>query len=751
MCLLGQASYAQFEVKGRVADLETEEPLIGVSVYYDSLGQKSGVMTDLYGNFTIQVPNREILLHFVMMGYDNKEMRSKNSSLVLMKASSIGLQEVLVTGNRDERRRDELPMAISKIGSDDIDKFKPNSLDQVLNTIPGVHMVDLGNEQHMMSIRQPISTKSLFLYLEDGLPIRPTGNFNHNAMLEMDMAMMDRIEVVRGPASSIYGSEAIGGAINLITTKPTHSPEARFGVRISDQGYARTDFKATGTQGRLGVAIGGYLARQKDGYREYSDMEKNAITANLTYALSNKTDVSAGMTWVDYRADMAGSIDSAGFFANEFKSLHRFTERDVNALRVKTRVDHRWSESGKTSFTFQYRNNTTDQIPSYRLSPRHNNGEINSNSFSSYVGLIQHTQEFNLLQGAILTGGVSFDNSPMAYEAYLIKVNKSEDGIFESYEETDSLLTDYEVDVRNMAAYTNFELKFTSRLQVSLGLRLDRFVYDYRNFLSKESFSGAPNSKDVFRSFSPRVGVIYNFTNDFGMFGNYSRGFVPPSVGELYRGVKVPELKPAKFDNFELGGWRSFLSNKLILDFAMYAMIGHDEIISVRLEDDSFINRNAGKTLHYGLEYSVKYKPVEQLALRASGSNSVHRYMEYVEKGNDFGWNEMPGAPSWIFNAGIDYRPVIVKGLKFSFEWQRVSSYFMDQENSEEYEGYNLLNARASYTFKFVEVWGNIMNITDELYATRASLSYGRKQYTPGLPRTFQVGLNINVGKRKRL
>ena len=72
-----------------------------------------------------------------------------------------------------------------------------------------------------MAVRSPISTKSLFLYVEDGLPIRPTAVFNHNALLEMNDISYDRVEVLKGPASSIYGSEAIGGSFNFITKKPT--------------------------------------------------------------------------------------------------------------------------------------------------------------------------------------------------------------------------------------------------------------------------------------------------------------------------------------------------------------------------------------------------------------------------------------------------------------------------------------------------------------------------------------------------
>ena len=88
-------------------------------------------------------------------------------------------------------------------------------------------MVNLGNEQHQMSIRQPMTTKSLFLYLEDGIPIRTSGLYNHNALLEMNMAATKSIEVIKGPSSSLYGSEAIGGVVKLYYSGPHFDPRIK--------------------------------------------------------------------------------------------------------------------------------------------------------------------------------------------------------------------------------------------------------------------------------------------------------------------------------------------------------------------------------------------------------------------------------------------------------------------------------------------------------------------------------------------
>src|SRR5688500_9339736 len=133
------------------------------------------------------------------------------------------LEEVVVTANREGVRRSLAPVAITSISSNTIKYAKATSIDQLLNKVSGVYMVNLGNEQHQMSIRQPMTTKSLFLYLDDGIPIRTSGLFNHNALLEINMASVKSIEVIKGPSSSMYGSEAIGGGVNFISQAPSAS------------------------------------------------------------------------------------------------------------------------------------------------------------------------------------------------------------------------------------------------------------------------------------------------------------------------------------------------------------------------------------------------------------------------------------------------------------------------------------------------------------------------------------------------
>ena len=227
-------------------------------------------------------------------------------------------------------------MAISSVNTETIEANKPTSIDQVLNQTPGVNMVDLGNEQHTMSIRRPIDYGASYLYLEDGIPIRTSGVFNHNALLEINMANVSRIEIVRGPASSMYGSEAIGGAVNFISKKPTLKPTAGVSVQGNNLGYKRTDFYTSSTlKKKLGFRFAGYYANQTDGLFAHSDFNKLALSANMQYNLSKKSELIWSNSFIDYYSEMGGSLDSTKFYEKSYGSNQTFTHRAVNALSLQ--------------------------------------------------------------------------------------------------------------------------------------------------------------------------------------------------------------------------------------------------------------------------------------------------------------------------------------------------------------------------------------------------------------------------------
>lgn len=758
--LLICSSPAWAQVSGLLIDNQTLEPLAGVQVYQPN--SSNGTLSNNQGEFELSpVPGNDSLI-VQMVGYEPSAYSiGQLPSVIKMQQSAVQLNQIVISATRDARERVTLPVAISSIRPQVLEEAKATSIDQVVNKVPGVFMSDLGNEQHMMAIRQPISTKSIFLYLEDGIPIRTSGVFNHNALLEINMAATRSIEVIRGPYSSFYGSEAIGGAINFITTRPSAVPTARLSLQGNNLGYRRGDLQLSNTFDKVGTSISGYYAQRRNGYREHSDFDKLALTGQVDINFSPNTQLRNSITVIDYQSDMTGSLDSAFFFGQEYSSQHTFTHRSVNAIRLKSALTHFWSENSKTDFTLIGRNNSIKQNPSYRVrddyspwgnpngNPNLAHGEVNDNSFMSLAGILQHRQEFDFA-GAALTGGASFDLSPNTYKAKYIDVMRDDDGIYTAFNESDSVLTDYSVGLVNLAAYAQGEISPCERLKVLGAIRVDQFNYNYDNSLDSNAFSGAPDAKNSFTALTPKLGLTYRIQPGIGLYGNYSRGMVPPQVGELYRGVKVPSLEAALFDNYEIGGWLSFWNKKASLDFGAYVLEGRNEIISVQLDNGDRQNQNAGQTRHMGIEYGLNLQPLPELSLRLSASNAAHSYEDFVENGVDLSGNVMAAAPSFIANSEMTYRPSFLEGFRIGLEVQHVGKYYMDGANEKEYPGFTLFNLRAGYSWKGLEAWFNVLNLGDELYATRATRSRWGDSYTPGDPRTFNIGLGYRIqGKTK--
>ncbi len=746
-------SQAQTTTKGKIIDAVTKEPVPGASIRCADAACNCGCSTDAAGEFEIHCKGCH--KHIVSsIGYQPTEITSVDQIIYITPATSI-LNEVVISANRGEAvKRSQAPIAISLLSTKTLQDAKPVSADQVLNKVSGVNMVNLGNEQHQMSIRQPMTTKSLFLYLEDGIPVRTTGLFNHNALLEMNMAATKTIEVIKGPSSSLYGSEAIGGVVNFITIAPTSVPVLKLSVQGNNIGYKRSELQSSFSSGKWGFALSGYYADKRNSFIEYSDFHKATATARIDYRFSNKTVLSNSATWLDYYSDMPSGVDSIMFATRKFTSPQTFTYRKVQASRYRSTLTHAWNEKSKTIATLLYRENAIGQNPAYRIKDDYKkingvyrgqkdlaHGEINESSFHSYGFIGQHKQNFSWMN-AVLLGGVSVDLSPSTYTAQYIRIKK--DTVtrkYVSYQPTDSVLTHYATGINNYAGFANFELSPLKKLRLVTSLRYDLFHYNFNNSLQPSSFSGSPDTVNQFRPLSPKIGLTYAVSARTGLYANYSQGFVPPQVTEMYTGVKVPVLSPSVFYNYEVGGWAEIVKNKLSADVSAYKLDGTNEIISVRLDDGSSENKNAGKTSHQGLEFGVNAAPVKDITVRLSGAYSEHRFTEFVEKGNNYNGNEMNNAPRWMHNAEIWYKPSFAKGLRLGVEWQKIGSYYMDPQNTAKYNGYNVLHLRAGYQYKGFEVWMNVMNATDNYYSYITTKSNFGYSYQLAEPRNFNVGL----------
>ena len=714
---------------------------------------------------------KKLLFALLVLGQMNYAQKSKT---VTDSTKSNLLEEVFVTANRTATKRSQTPVAISKLNAKTIDETKATAMYEIVNKIPGVYMSNIGNEQHMTAIRQPITTNAYYLYLEDGLPIRPMGIFNHNALLEINQFNVENVEVVKGPVSSLYGPEAVGGAINLISVKPPHDPEFKFGVQEDQWGYYRVQAAGGATVGKFGFHIAGITSEQKKSWMTFSDYKKDNINARFDFKFNSKTRLISNTMYGKYYSDMSGSVNEDAFNNRTYTSTTDFTYRKSDALRTRLTLEHDWNAMSSTLLTVYYRDNKLGQNPAYGIKWTTGSaiatGEINSSNFKSYGALAQHIQQFDFLKSKIVAG-ILYDFSPSDYWSYRVnlKANLNPGGLtVNNYqiidERPDIKNANYTADIYNSAEFLQLSFKPFTNTIVTTGLRYDNMKVAYNNALDNGI------GTKIYDKVTSKIGVNYNPFSVAGFYANLSQGFSPPGVSAIFRtrpgtggttGVPADfyyNLEPATFVNYEIGGWLFILKNKLNVDYAFYFLDGKNELIIVKLADNSTDYRSAGATRHKGIEFGINYNPSSEVHFRFGGTISEHTFIDFKvsEKSSDvlkdLNGKEMPSGPRWIANSEIHYYPKWLPNFRTSLEYQLVGSYYQDQINTVKYGGYSIFNARLGYKWKAIELFTNVLNLTDKLYAynvTRGNATTSQPTYTAAAPRTFLFGIQYNLSFKK--
>ena len=757
--LLGITSLAHAQ-KIKVLNSITNEPIVGASL---KKGDKTISISNERGEFQVKEKGEFTV---TALGFKATKTTGETSPIFLEESTQT-LESVVVTASRQAATRAQTPVAIHKIGSALIQDTKALQLTEIINKVPGVVMLDYRNEQHGMGIRQPFGTSAYFLYMEDGLPLRPLGVFNHNALIESNLQGLNSVEVIKGPASSLYGPEAVGGAINLITKTAPGIPTAQVGLQVDEWGYKRVQFTAGAQLGKKwSIMTGGYVARQKGSWASNSDFDKSSINVRLDYQLTPKTKLWGSFAYNDYFSQTGGNIDSTGYYSRSYKSPADFTYRSSFSSRSRLTLEHKWSSIANSSLTAFYRDNALGQNPSYSISwtspALTASGQVNQNSFKS-VGLMgQHSQNFEFLNSKLVAGFL-LDRSPNDYWAYRINLaatlrpdKKSVEKFTITQVLPSTFLGNYSAVIWNKAAYAQFDLHPVEKLRLSLGGRFDQMSFDYTNFIDNSTGTKS------YEQFSPKLGVTYEASSALGFYGNFSKGFSPPALSAVFRARPAAQaaatgekfylsIDPAVFSNYEAGGWASLWQNKVFFDYTFYRLEGNNELLGIRQPDNTTDYQSAGKTLHEGIEYQITIRPNDSWNFRFGGTNAKHTFVDFVlstrasDALKNVNGKEMPQAPNFIANSEVTYK---YKGARIALEWQKIGPWFQDQVNRVSFEGVSVFNLRMGYHYKAYQFFTNILNLGDALYATtatRGNNATDKSTYTPAAPRTVVAGVQIDV------
>lgn len=664
-------------------------------------------------------------------------------------------EEVVVTATREKKDKRDIAESVSVFDSDLIADVSPSHPSEILNRAAGVYVNNLGGEGHMTAIRQPITTRGVYLFLEDGVPVRPTGFFNHNALYEVNIPQSGSIEVVKGPGSALYGSDAIGGMINSLSTAPAEKLIRRINVEAGSYGWKRALVNVSGTSGAHGFRVS-INYTDNEGYRDESEYDRASITGRWDY---NGTGLNV-KTLLSYT-----EVDQSGVSSLEDDDYENDTQknrfhgdvgyRDVEALRLSSEFSLDF-DNGLLSFIPYYRNNTTIMSPSWMVTYDPN---LRESKFESFGILTKYRHDFSdTLQ---LISGIDIDYTPSTFVEEDVTMITAGD-IYTGFTETGDLHYDFEAGQTSISPYFQLEAKFFDHLIATVGLRYDYFKLKYEDQIDPatpiDTRHRRPEDQAVnFDQFSPKLGLVYQFNELHDVYANYRHAFTIPSAGTLFRSGSMQNtdnLEPIKADSYELG-FRGFMTSWFSYEVAAYHMVKKDDLVTVVSGFTRNIY-NAGETEHNGIELTLTGDITDELsyALAVSKTDQSYKKFKYYEVSfpgsvvteHDLSGNDLGKAPESIGNLIIAYAPMSIEGLRFEVEWEHLGEYYTDETNTSTYDGHDLYNFRASYTATDnFEVYGRVQNLTDELYSTYTSNQVGDLDisYRPGMPRAYYAGIRV--------
>ena len=221
-----------------------------------------------------------------------------------------------------------------------------------------------------------------------------------------------------------------------------------------------------------------------------------------------------------------------------------------------------------------------------------------------------------------------------------------------------------------------------------------------------------------------------------------AQGYRAPQATELFRlqaGQQVADLEAEELTSIE-AGWR-FDSDKFALLVSLYHMQKDNFIF----QDSNRQNISNGETKHRGSELSLTYKISNSTSLSGQVAYAKHTYSSDINiSQQSIKGNEIDTAPKIQAGAQLVWQPN--NALRSELEWVKMGNYFLDPENTAEYDGHDLLHLRTSYVFSDqLTISLNILNISDEDYAERADLGFGNYRYFVGEPRSLFASLSYQI------
>ena len=542
-------------------------------------------------------------------------------------ARSYAINEVVVTGTRSETDVRHLPMTVSVVGRPQLEASQQTSVLPVLNSqVPGFFSTSRGvmgygvatGASGQMSLRgiggpaqAGLPTTGL-LVLIDGHP-QYMGLMGHPIADAYQTMMAERVEVLRGPASVLYGSNAMGGVINIVTRK-MQEDGIRTNINIGAGSYGSIQTEATNRirKGRFSSTVTASYNRT-DGHRADMAFEQYGGYAKLGYDFTDNWKVWGDVNVTRFNATNPGSVMKP-YIDNDQRitrgmtsfALENYYEKTSGALSFFYNWGDHWINDGYQpgGEPLQYRFNSNDQM----------------------LGVSWY-QSVQLFQGNRLTVGADYFH--FGGEAW--------NQFFDGHRDTSANMS-----LNEVAGYVDFRQDIAAWLTLDAGARVD-----YHSQTGTE--------------FIPQVGLAFHLPENAEIKAMASKGFRNPTIREMYMfPPQNPDLKPEKLWNYELSFSQRLMDNRLSYGLNVFYINGENLIIRLPNPNGSgMLNQNSGEIENWGAEANVGYQfnPVWSVMANYSWLHMENPVLASPEHKLYGGVNFRKGR--WSASTGIQY----VKGL----------------------------------------------------------------------------------------
>ena len=648
------------------------------------------------------------------------------------------IEEVVVTSQRREQPRLMHAGNIARLDNETLTAVQHHHMHELMTRVSGVWLSRGSGQEHLTAIRSPVLTGAgscgAYLFLEDGIPIRPAGFCNVNSLFEANTEQARSIEVIRGPGNALYGSNALHGTVNVLMPMPEvdRSPHVALELGANDFFRARTELPFGAESPWLATAVyaddGGF--RDDSGYQQAKlHLKRHFDVANGGFTLA--------LTATDLDQQTAGFIQ--GEDAYKDPAVNRSNPNPEAFRKASAQRLYGIWQSARESYDLDIRpyvRHSDMEFLQHFLpgQPLEENGHVSAGMLGtlSFSGTGNNT-----------IVGLDVEWSDMFLKQSQDGPTEGSDFLMETRPEGKHY--DYDVTSASIAAYVQSDWIINDRLTLGAGVRADHIAYDYNNHMLTGNtrddgtpcgfggclYSRPADRSDSFTNLAPKASLNYRLNNELSMYASLARGFRAPQATELYRlqsGQEVADLDSERIDAMELG--LRLVQERVSFDIAAFAMKKRD---SVYRDADGF-NVTGARSKHRGVEVAVdwQFAPAWSLSLDATYARHTYDFDVVASRGETFvSGRDIDTAPRWLGSLELKFAPS--DRFDTALQLTSIGEYYLDAENQFDYPGHTIANLRAAMRVsRRFDVILRLNNVADRDIADRADFAFGNYRYFPG-------------------